>query len=207
MFEIFEFKFARDSAFPEAIGSQIPVTSENFGLQRFFERYVGATFNEGVYRVITTEIGRFAHEFVRIAYPLYSDKVTCFASDWLGRLFCLDSDRREDGEMAVLMLEPGTGEALNIPANLRSFHDSELIQYTDAALALKLYRQWLGQGGKVPRFDQCIGYKKPLFLGGADVFENMELSDLDVYWNISAQLIHKVRGLPVGTKIGKISLS
>lgn len=35
----------------------------------------------------------------------------------------------------VLMLEPGTGEALEIPCTIKSFHDRELIENRDAALA------------------------------------------------------------------------
>jgi Domain of unknown function (DUF1851) len=204
MFEAFEAQFLRDPA--PAQPAHAHSAAESFGLQPFLARYSGATFNNGVYRVATPEIAHLANQFIQTAFPNFSGKVACFASDWLGRLFCLDSTRRESGEPAVLMLEPGTREALNIPANLDSFHDEELIHYADAALATVFYQRWLAQGGPIPRFDQCIGYKKPLFLGGTDTLENLELSDLDVYWTISAQLIAKVRNLPIGTKIGKISL-
>jgi hypothetical protein len=37
------------------------------------------------------------------------------------------------------------------------------------------------QCGGEPNYDQCVGYKKPLFLAGVDDVENIELSDLDVY--------------------------
>lgn len=33
--------------------------------------------------------------------------------------------------------------------------------------------------GAEPAYDQCIGYKKPLFLGGEDDISNQELSDLE----------------------------
>jgi hypothetical protein len=48
---------------------------------------------------------------------------------------------------------------------------------------------------------ECVGYRKPLFLGGADNLTNVEMLDLDVYWTLTAQLIAKTRGLPAGTKI------
>lgn len=70
----------------------------------------------------------------------------------------------------------------------------ELIQYRDAALAADFYKSWLAQGGRPPRYDECIGYKKPLFLSGADVVDNLETSTVDVYWHVFGQLIAQVRG-------------
>ncbi|WP_202385393.1 hypothetical protein [Altericroceibacterium endophyticum] len=40
-----------------------------------------------------------------------------------------------------------------------------------------------------------------MFLGGVDDLENLELSDLDVYWHLSAQIIRQARGLPPGTSV------
>jgi hypothetical protein len=41
-------------------------------------------------------------------------------------------------------------------------------------------------------------------LSGADNIENLELSDLDVYWTIQSQLIEQTRRLPVGKRIGVV---
>ena len=205
MFEIFESKFVRDSASSDHGKPQESVVPASFGLHHFFERYAGNAFNNGLYRVVSLQTGEMASLFIRTAHPNLAERLQCFAFDWLGSLFCLDSGRMEKGAMGVLMLEPGTGQALKIPSNLASFHDEMLIQNADAALGAGFYQDWLSEGGQPPRFDQCIGYKKPLFLGGVDTVENLEVTDLDVYWTISAQLIHKVKGLPPGTKIGKVS--
>lgn len=89
------------------------------------------------------------------------------------------------------MLEPGTAEALEIPCNIETFHENELIQYREEALAASFYQQWLECGGLPPAVNQCIGYKKPLFLGGTDTVDNLEVSDLDVYWTIAGQLIQR----------------
>jgi hypothetical protein len=99
------------------------------------------------------------------------------------------------------MFEPGTGEVLNIPSNIESFHDKELIEFAEAALAVGFYQEWLASGGVVPAYIQCIGYKRALFLGGTDDVSNLEVSDLDVYWHIFGQLITKCNGLPVGTRV------
>ncbi|HTJ31181.1 MAG TPA: T6SS immunity protein Tdi1 domain-containing protein [Acidobacteriaceae bacterium] len=205
MFENFERKFRQDASSTTSAGAELFTNAESYGLSDLFERYAGATFESGLYRVITPEIGRLAEEFIREAFLRYEHKIASFATDWLGRIFCVDSTRKEGDQMAILMLEPGTGEALEIPANLMSFHEEELIEYANAALAQEWYREWLSAGGQAPRFDECIGYRKLLFLGGKDISENLERVDLDVYWTISAQLIRKTRELPHGTRIGKIS--
>ena len=52
---------------------------------------------------------------------------------------------------------------------------------------------------------ECGGYRIPLFLGGADSLENMEVSDMEVYWDMTDQLWEAMKDLPAGTKIGNIS--
>ncbi len=99
------------------------------------------------------------------------------------------------------MFEPGTGDALEIPCSIDTFHDEELIEYGDAALASDFHKRWLDDGGSAPGYGQCVGYKKPLFLGGADELINLEMSDIDVYWHLMGQLILKAKGLPPGTPI------
>jgi Domain of unknown function (DUF1851) len=51
---------------------------------------------------------------------------------------------------------------------------------------------------------QCTGYKVPLFLGGKDPAENLEVIDLEVYWSLSGQLRQGTQTLPPGTSIGQV---
>ena len=53
-------------------------------------------------------------------------------------------------------------------------------------------------------FDQCAGYKVPLFLGGEDSIHNLELSDIEVYWSLMAQLRLATIDLAPGTRISEI---
>ncbi len=89
------------------------------------------------------------------------------------------------------MFEPGTGEVLQLPCNLVSFHDEELVEYRDAALASAFHQKWLSLGESAPHYHQCVGYRRPLFLGGSDELGNLEVSDIDVYWHLFGQLIAK----------------
>ena len=150
---------------------------------------------------MASETIHLADDFVANAFSEFRGRTSCFAYDWLGRIFALDSARSAAGRTALLMLEPGTGAALEIPCNLSTFHEGELIDYREAVLADSFYANWLAAGGTIPDPHHCVGYKVPLYLGGKDLLENLELSDLDVYWHLSAQLISKAKGLPLGTRV------
>lgn len=154
------------------------------------------TYLGGAYRLHRPEdVARFTALAVE-AFPQFADRIECFGADWLGRQFATDQGRVVEGEPQVLMLEPGTGEALEIPVDRETFHAAELVDEPDAAAAYSFFEQWLAVGGIRPEYDQCIGYKRPLYLGGSDDVTNLEAIDFDVYWSLSAQILAQARGLP-----------
>ncbi|MBB6626240.1 DUF1851 domain-containing protein [Nocardioides sp. KIGAM211] len=131
------------------------------------------------------------------AFPAFSERVQCFAVDWLGRQFAVDRSRPDrDGQPQILMLDVGVGEVLEMPGSLRDFHESELIDYHDAALASSYYSQWRRDSGDTAPLTstECVGYRIPLFLGGVDDTSNLERSDADVYWSLCGQMLSR-RGL------------
>ena len=163
-------------------------------------------FLDGAYRLHqAADIERFT-DLARAAFPTFADRIECFGADWLGRQFARDQGRMRDGQPLVLMLEPGTGEALEIPVGFAAFHAQELVQEPDAVAAASFFREWLSAGGTRPGYDQCIGYRTPLFLGGSDDIANLEVSDLDVYWTLAAQLLAQVRDLPEGAAVDRVSV-
>jgi hypothetical protein len=170
-------------------------------LDELLTRFAGCSFNSGLYRLHQPSDIPQWNTIVGDAFPRFSGRIMCFGYDWLGRHFALDSQRKEKCGAAVTMFEPGTGEALEIPCNLVDFHNAELIDYHDAALASTFFKKWQAAGNPAPKFEQCVGYKRPLFLGGKDTVENLELSDLDVYWHLMGQLIRQAKGLPAGTAV------
>jgi hypothetical protein len=204
MYERFSERFQRDPALPSGLTGRVEASGPQ--LRELFLRFAGASFNRGLYRVMTAETQELARQFVSGAFPGFAGAVECFGFDWLGRIFAIDTRGQEGSEPAVLMFEPGTSEALEIPGNVASFHDVVLLDECEAALAASFHKEWIASGGAIPTLSQCIGYQLPLFLGGKDGLENLKLSDLDVYWTLMAQLICQTRGLPVGTRIGEVKL-
>jgi hypothetical protein len=177
------------------------------GYVQFAEEFTGASFAAGLYRVHDERSGAGAQALICDAFPEFAARICPFGYDWLGRQFVVDTGRLVDGQPLVLLLEPGTGEALEIRASFVGFHDEEMIEHPDAALAIEFFNDWSGKHpDTLPlRRDSCIGYQVPLFLGGQDVIENLEVSDLDVYWSICGQLRLGVGKLPPGTSIDEVS--
>ena len=166
----------------------------------------GCTFAGGLYRLHTPRSSAVASSMAAAAFPEYEFPLRCFGFDWLGRQFALDPRRGRAMDPEVLMLEPGTGEGLEIPVSISTFHDEELVNYTDAALASNFFAEWQTEDRRDLPFDKCVGYKVPLFLGGEDAISNLEITDIDVYWSLMGQLRLAARGLAPGTRIRDISI-
>src|SRR5689334_5767302 len=95
------------------------------------------------------DVARFTALAAR-AFPEFADRIECFGSDWLGRQFATDQGRLVGGVPQVLMLEPGTGEVLEIPVDRAAFHEVELLQEPDAVAAVSFFEEWLVAGGRPP---------------------------------------------------------
>lgn len=169
--------------------------------------FAGCSFENGLYRLHDATSGPRALAWIVEAFPEFAGRACPFAYDWLGRQFAIDAARQEAGQPLVLVLEPGTGEALEIPVTFLAFHDEELVEYRDAALASAFFDAWAqAHAADVPiARGSCVGYRVPLFLGGRDSVDNLELIDIDVYWTICGQLRRGTMHLPGGTSIKDVS--
>lgn len=172
-------------------------------VEQLLARCGGCSFERGLYRIHSDSTSEAATSLVTQMFPAFADRVAAFGFDWLGRQFCVDL-RGSVEDPPVLLFEPGTGEVLEIPVEFSAFHDEELVDFSDAALALPFFREWLAASGAGLTFEQCAGYKVPLFLGGADTVDNLEVIDIDVYWTLTAQLWKGTRRLTPGTTIAQL---
>ncbi|RFC50095.1 MAG: protein of unknown function (DUF1851) [Verrucomicrobia bacterium] len=177
------------------------------GLGAVFSELGGRTYNHGLYRVLHSKQVAAAIQAMESVFPEYRDRIVPFGFDWLGRHFASDLKRVENGQPLVLMLEVGAGEAMEIPASVTDFHNTELVDYADDALAAPFWRQWRSLHPADLAFADCVGYKVPLFLGGADAVDNLEVIDLEVYVEICGQLRRKARNLAPGQSIRNVAFT
>ena len=185
----------------EPLGLAVP------GYIDFMTKYSGVSVAGGLYRIHEVEKIERWNGIISDAFPKFHSNLSCFGFDWLGRQFALDGERLTAGGPEILMFEPGTGEVLEVPATFISFHNEEIIDYRNEALASDFFKEWSrnNQVQLTPR--ECVGYKLPLFLGGTDNVDNLEVIDMEVYWVLCGQLFNQTRKFPPGTTIKKITIS
>ena len=152
----------------------------------FIKYFGGKEFGEGLFRVFREEDTIIWERNVAEAYPQFKNLFRLFAYDWLGRCFGIDLRNGTSGH--ILIFEIGTNDVLEIDCELLEFLNEEIPGYSDACLASDYYKKWLRYSKKPVQKDRCIGYKIPLFLGGVDQIDNLEDSNMDVYWHIIAQI-------------------
>jgi hypothetical protein len=188
------------------VGSEKSTRVASPVLAEIFDVLGGSTFDDGIYRVHTAESAAVSNELIDAGFKEFGGMTPAFGFDWLGRQFAADL-RTPTNDPPVLMFEPGSGEVLEIPVTTSRFHDYELIESKEAALAARFFEEWSDRNSSsLPvSFDACVGYKVPLFLGGSDTVDNLTVTDLDVYWTIVSQLRLGVRGMAPGTPISSVA--
>lgn len=174
---------------------------KSIGALDFIKSFQGNTFLNGLYRIHNIQDIDKWNDIICEAFPEYHNEILCFGYDWLGRQFAIDFSRIENNEPQIVMFEPGTGQALEIPTSFLDFHENEIINFQEEALAVSFFNDWQKHNKTKLEHHQCVGYKMPLFLGGEDTIDNLEISDIEVYWGICSQLINQTRNVPVGTRI------
>lgn len=154
--------------------------------EEFLKIYQGQSFLDGLYRIHNfSEIAKW-NDIVGKSFPKYLGKINVFAFDWLGRNYAIDST-----ENKLLLFEPGTGEVLGIPVEFIAFHNELIPKYPQDCLASDFFNDWRKANDNIVLpFNKCAGYKVPLFLNGKDIVENLEVSDMEVYWGIMMPLMN-----------------
>lgn len=161
----------------------------------------GKSFNNGLYRVHSFNSSVHWSLIIGEFFPKYQSKVYPFGFDWMGRQFCMSTSN----ESLLFMLDPATGEDFELQQELNLLHDDDFVNTPEDILASDLFSEVLQHCKlKFIKYNECIGYKIPLFLGGEDSVGNYQKSDLEVYWEIQNQLYKKAQNLPEGTKIKSI---
>jgi hypothetical protein len=148
----------------------------------------GCSFRNGLYRTHTLESSIKWGLVINKYFPSFAGCLP-FGYDWMGRQFCI----HKNSDNILYMLDPSTGEGFIIKSNINDFHNKDLINEVEDFLSESLFIKILDLL-KLKRvaYKDCLGYKIPLFLGGADSVENYELIDMEVYCEIQCQLFSQI---------------
>lgn len=180
------------------------IQTENIELKRLFEECGGYSFRNGLYRVHTSETSMHWASIIGQYFPKYNiGKLRPFGYDWMGRQFSIELEKKD----CIFMFDPSTGEDFELHESVLAFHNEDLVNELDNTLSKNTFlnvKKFLKREEIL--FNECCGYKIPLFLSGADAIENYEISDIEVYWQIQNQIYIQVKDLPPGTKINSVKI-
>lgn len=182
MFDEFEAEFEPTARAPRS-GTPVPSGGDP-QLDRLFSQWEGVTFRHGIYRVHTAESAATAKAMANEMFTGIDDSKFFFAVDWKGRQYCWSADVK-----SVFIYEPAYGEAFDPEMSVAEFHNRLLFEDDGELLCPGEFEQWRDASGVTDLpFDKCVGLTVPLFLGGAEDLDNLSMTDIEVYWSLTAQL-------------------
>ncbi|MCK8677395.1 DUF1851 domain-containing protein [Streptomyces lichenis] len=166
------------------------VPEEGDGL---FGEVAGKTLAEGLLRFHTPASARVSYAACARLVAGIEGCYVPFAFDWSGRELLAGADD-------VVVVDPARGTALSTGLDPDGF----LAAGVEDRLGAGAFREWREAypGDPDPlAFDEVVGYRVPLLLGGEDAVANRERTGRRDYFDNCAAIARQVRRLPEGTVI------
>jgi len=163
--------------------------------QEFWTRFNGCLVGDGLFQIFTPELSSQWHDQMQQFWPEFPFRGLCFGANSLGQIFFAEPGIVENSKLPIGFFSPTDGDVSLISDSMEEFigqtiSDSE--EHNEVFLLL-FFKEWLADGNQPPKYGECLGYVRPLFFGGKDVNENMEIIDMDVYWTVTGAIINKIR--------------
>lgn len=157
----------------------------------------GATFDNGLIRFHNVTSAGLAQQNLFDFFGERAGELTPFAFDWRGRHFCRVQIEGHDMAMRV-------DSAFNEASPLAEYAQTVAFLLDDEGAAEFLEETSMKEAFSALdifglRFTDCVGLKVPAFLGGEESVDNLEVSDMDVYWTFNAQVYNQVKDMPPDT--------
>ncbi len=155
-------------------------------IKDFINAVSGKSYLNGMYRFFEKNDIDEWNDIVGDCFPKYKDTFSVLSYDWMGRIFALEKKTN-----MVILFEPGTGDVYDTDADIIKFHDELISQNPIECLVSDLFEYWYKANDYKPlAYKDCGSYKVPLFLGGKDELGNLDICDMEVYWEIMMPLMN-----------------
>lgn len=166
----------------------LPAITDSVAVSGIRELKAGV-YNHGIYQIVTSVESVELGVMIESVFPTVAGKIVPFAVDWMGRVFAIDSSLCDLHEAAtVTCFDLAEPSSFTTNANFDDFHNSVAVDMTDELLNINQLHQWTASHSLPEDGVSCIGYKIPLFMGGLDEIDNMELSIRSVYLHLLTEL-------------------
>lgn len=167
-------------------------------LANLFEEFSGAIFDRGLLKIHNIGSFYFWTELTFEYFKKFKGDSYCFAFDWVGRQYAVNYS---ENKPRILMLDPATAEAFELPKGIEDFFNEDLPEFKEDLLEVDTFAFLEERLFSDFKFEECLGFKQFLFLGGKVEIDNYEKIDMEVYWELNYQVYCKSQGLHPGTLV------
>lgn len=161
-----------------------------------FEKHSGTTFGNGIFRIHTQSSSikwsnLLANEYFKD--ELDETDLICFGFNWQGIMYCINS--KND---TIIYFDPATCDFFKAEdISINDFFDNVLLDPDYDLLSVDYYNEAMRfLKIKNLNFNDSIGHKIYLHLGGEDEVSNLEVIDTEVLWDTQIQVAESINELP-----------
>ncbi|MBB3696573.1 DUF1851 domain-containing protein [Flammeovirga yaeyamensis] len=156
-------------------------------INQVLEKYGGSIIENGFFRIHTFGSSIFWLKEIVSFFKIETVTFIPFAYDFYGRQYA--SNVNDD---TITMFDPSDGEKYfldNMP--ISEFFNEFVVENREEPCGYSDFKSLSNLYGEILRSSDCLGFKKLLFLGGEDELENLEVQDMEMYWELNKQLKHQ----------------
>ena len=154
----------------------------------------GNIFNNGIFQIFTFEKAyHWTNLITKTYFPELKNSLFCFAITWQGCILAID-----DEDNSIYLFDPATCEYFAIEnTSLDEFLETEFLENEEEIIYPEDFLNSMSfLNRKVLDSEFSISHKVSLFLGGKDEFENLEVINTEVMWELQIQLAEAIDEIP-----------
>jgi hypothetical protein len=162
-------------------------------LYDFMVNHGGKIFNNGLFKIDTFE---YLNKWTKLLSEYFKAEINpfdmvCFASNWQGLMYCVDYKNEN-----ITYFDPATCEYFKANFSFEELFDNILVSeeydiifeeyWEEAFKKLKI---------KTLEYENSIGHKKYLHLGGKDDIKNLEIVNTEILWEMQIQVAERMNDM------------
>lgn len=154
----------------------------------------GEVFAHGIFQIFTFQKAlKWTGLITNNYFTEFRYKLFCFAVTWQGCILAVN-----DSNDAIYLFDPATCEYFALEdISLKKFLEEEFLRIEEEIVYPEDFRNTMSFL-EIRNLDsnQSIAHKISLFLGGKDAFENLEIVDTEVMWDLQIQIAEGIEEMP-----------
>lgn len=159
-------------------------------------QYGGDVFDNGLFKIHTFAYLEKWTNLITNHYfkkEIEGQELICFASNWQGCMYCVNSANN-----LITYFDPATCDFFSADnTSITNFFDNVLVDGEFDIIFEDYFKEVMGYlNSSKLNYDESIGHKIFLHLGGEDNIENLAMINTEVLWDLQIQVAERINDLP-----------